>query len=140
MSFFNALVDGIQSRKAACLLLGGLLLSACETPRTFEDAGVYDGDNYTIEVARVPDGLFRIYYISINGDQILKIDRELLATPPDRCQKVSFYVTQCNFNTQYEGKAVKVIQEVDARPFQQNAYYSVYFDGVLIRRVTTPLL
>ena len=66
--------------------------------------------------------------------------RSRAASKDANCQKMSLYVGQCTYDTQYEGKAVIIIQEIDGQMIQQNAYYSVYFDGVLIRRVTTPLL
>lgn len=115
-------------------------LSACEAPRTFEDAGVYKGENYAIKVERVPDGLLRDYYISINNEQILAIDGSSVKAQADECKKVSFYVSQCTYSTQYDGKSVRIIQETDARPFQQAVYYSVFIEGALIRRLSTPLL
>ena len=138
MNIFNRTKLNINIGKTLLVLLSAFVLSACASTRTFEDAGVYKGENYTIDITREDSGLFREYRISINGDLVLTIDRD--ATKAANCQKMSLYVSRCTFDTQYEGKAVRIIQEIDGQMFQQNAYYSVYFDGVLIRRVTTPLL
>jgi hypothetical protein len=143
MSLFNGMALNLNIGKAIAMLSCALFLSACASTRTFEDAGVYQGKHYTISITRVPDNISsEVSYIAINGDQILDFDLRKLGRNwrDENCQHTSTYVNQCTFNTQYEGMAVKVIQEVDGKLYQQNAYYSVYFDGVLIRRVTTPLL
>jgi hypothetical protein len=138
MYAFDGMTLSLKNSRTLFVLFCALLLSACDSTRTFQDAGAYKGENYTIGIERVDTGLFRAYNISINGDKILTIDKSNVSG--DQCQKMSFYVSRCTYNTKYKGKAVRVIQEIDAQMFQQNAYYSVYFDGVLIRRVTTPLL
>jgi len=124
--------------KMLLIIFGFLALSACASTRTFEDVGVYKGENYTIDITRADSGLFREYYISINGDLVLTIDRAAIDEAP--CEKMSLYVNRCTFDTQYEGKAVRIVQEADAQMFQQNIYYNVYFDEMLIRRVITPLI
>ena len=136
MSVFKGTKLNTRIGKTLLVLVCAFTLSACASTRTFEDAGVYKGENYSIEITREDVGLFREYYISINGDQVLTIDRA--ATKDANCQKMSLYVSRCTYDSQYEGKAVRIIQELDGQMFQQNIYYSVYFDGVLIRRVTTP--
>lgn len=138
MNIFNRLDFNDTCRRMLLGLLSVFVLSACASTRTFEDAGVYKGESYTISITREDEGLFREYSISINGDLVLTIDREETKAAP--CQKMSLYVSRCTYETQYQGIAVRVIQEIDAQMFQQNAYYSIYFDGVLVRRVTTPLL
>ena len=137
MSLFSGTTLSLNIGKALSVLSFTFFLSACEAPRTFEDAGVYRSENYTIEIERVPTGLTRTTYISINGDKVLTIDGAAIRDAS--CQRMSLYVNQCTFDTQYEGKAVRVIQEVDGKLYQQNIYYSVYFDGVLIRKIVTPL-
>lgn len=142
MYIFNRTKLNVNRGKTLLVLLSAFILTACASTRTFEDAGVYKGENYTISITRVPDNISsQVVYVSINGDQILDYDLRALGRDwrEDNCERMSLYVNRCTFNTQYEGKAVRFVEETDAQMFQQNAYYSVYFDGVLIRRVTTPL-
>ena len=138
MSVFKGTKLNTRIGKTLLVLVCAFTLSACASTRTFEDAGVYKGENYSINITREDTGFSRQYLISIDGDQVLTIDRAAIKAA--NCQQMSFYVSRCTYDTQHEGKAVRIIQEVDGQMFQQNAYYSVYFDGVLIRRVTTPLL
>lgn len=137
MYVFDGMTLSLKNSKTLFVLFCALFLSACDSTRTFQDAGAYKGKNYTIDITRVPTGISRATYISINGDQILAIEGKSSARA-NKCQRTSFYVNRCTFNAQYEGKAVSIIEEMDAKMYQQNIYYSVYFDGVLIRRVTTP--
>ena len=139
MYMSNKLKLNVSSRKMLLGLLLAFVLSACDSARTFEDAGVYKGDNYTFEIKRVPSGVSRTTTISINGEQILLISgrEEAYGT---NCQRMSYYVFQCTFHTRYGGKAVRIVLERDGKPYQQAVNYSVYFDDVLIRKVSTPLL
>ena len=138
MYIFNRTKLSVNIGKTLLVVLSAFVLSACASTRTFEDAGVYRGENYAITITRNDTGYSREYLISINGDPILTIDSAATKAAP--CQKMSLYVSRCTYETQYQGNAVRVIQEIDGQMFQQNAYYNVYFDDVLIRRVTTPLL
>ena len=139
MYIFNRTKLNVPLSKTLLVLLAAFVLSACDSTRSFEDAGVYKGENYTIDITRVPTGISRTTTISINGEQILTISGREEAQG-ENCQQMSFYVSQCTFDTQYEGKAVRVVLERDGKPFQQAVYYSVYFDGALIRKVSTPFL
>jgi hypothetical protein len=130
----------MNSLKLLGLLVCAMLLGACEAPRTFQDAGVYQGENYTITIDRVPDGLFRNYHISLNEERILTIEGSKLQSQADDCRKIAFYVSQCTFSTSYGDKPVRVVMETDGRLYQQTANFSVFVDEVLVRRITTPLL
>lgn len=119
------------------IALCALFLSACATTKTYMDTGVYKGENYTFDVTWVDESLFRTVFFSINGDRALTIDRE--AQKNANCYKTSFYVNRCTYNTQYEDISVEVIVDTDGQMFQQNSYYIVSFDGILVRRITVPL-
>lgn len=125
-------------RNIAIFTALSLVLAACATSKSYQDAGVYQGTNYEFDVTWEDKGLFRETYISINGDRVLTIDRDALKAAP--CQKTSAFVEQCAYKTEYAGKTVDIVQNVDVKMYQQNAYYKISFNGTLIRTITIPLL
>jgi hypothetical protein len=130
----------MQPLRITSIIFCAGLLTACEAPRTFQDAGVYQGENYEITVDRVPDGILRNFHIALNGERILTIEGSKMALQADDCKKIAFYVSQCTFRTSYRDRPVKVVMDSDARPFQQEVNYSVYMSSTLIGKVTTPML
>ena len=120
------------------VLLLTLILVGCATTKSYQDAGVYNGKNYTFDVTWEDKGLFRETYVSINDERVLTIDRVSIKTA--NCQKISFYVNQCSFKAAYAGNDVDVIQTIDGQLYQQNAYYKILFNGTLVRTITTPLI
>ena len=124
---------------ATVALLGAFALSGCAGTKTYQDAGVYKGENYLLDVTWEDGAVFRTTYVSVNGDKILTIDREALRGTAENCQQTSFYVRRCVFNTEYEGRDVEVVTTSDVQVGQQNTYYSISFDGTLIRRMTVPV-
>lgn len=128
----------VKNGMATVAFLGAFALSGCATTKTYQDAGVYKGENYLLDVTWEDEGFFRTTYVSINEDRILTIDRE--AVKSANCQKTSFYVSRCVFNTEYEGRDVEVVAISDGQIGQQNVHYNISFDGTLIRRMTVPIM
>ena len=59
MSVFKGTKLNTRIGKTLLVLVCAFTLSACASTRTFEDAGVYKGENYSIEITREDVGLFR---------------------------------------------------------------------------------
>ena len=114
-----------------------LILVGCASTKSYQDAGVYEGQNYAFDITWKDKGLFRETYVSINNERVLTIDRASVKTAS--CEKISFYVNQCSFKATYAGNDVDVIQTIDGQLYQQNAYYKILFNGTLVRTITTPL-
>jgi hypothetical protein len=127
----------INVRPVAMFFLA-FLLSACASTKTYKDAGVYNGESYVFDITWEDEGFFRTTYLSINEALVLTIDRETNRAAD--CQKTSYLVIRCIYNTQYEGKAVEVVHDYDAQFYQQNSYYSISINGTLVRRITTPIM
>lgn len=125
------------TRSLIVTVLAAFSLSACAAPRTFNDAATFQGERYTFSIERIPDGLGRETSILINDEEVL---RRSEGRDGDTCRKVSFYVSQCTFETSYRGMDVRVVEEIDAQVFQQAINYSIYFNDELVRRMTTPIL
>ena len=128
----------VKNGMATVAFLGAFALSGCAGTKTYQDAGVYKGENYLLDVTWEDGVVFRTTYVSVNGDRILTIDREAFKSA--NCQKTSFYVSRCVFNTEYEGRDVEVVATSDGQIGQQNTYYNISFDGTLIRRMTVPIM
>jgi hypothetical protein len=128
----------VKNGMATVALLGAFALSGCATTKTYQDAGVYKGENYLLDVTWEDGGFSRTTYVSVNGDRILTIDRESYKAA--NCQQTSYYVSRCVYNTEYEGRDVEVVATSDGQIGQQNTYYSISFEGTLIRRMTVPFM
>ena len=124
--------------KNVSLILGSVALIGCASTKSYQDVGTYNGNNYVFDITWVDEGLFRTTYLSINDTEVLKMDRETVRAA--NCEKTSFYVSVCEYSTEYEGNSVEVVATQDSQMYQQNTYYSISFNGSLVERITVPLM